>query len=165
MPGNLKPSVARKLAVRHAKLWKVAVRHTCFVCLTASYLATGGFIKLFHKILWFFHDYSGVFKFHDFSMHGTFIGDFTGFQWLSERVGTLSRMHPMASIILTILLEKYRSQTISEPYQIPRKHGFMFDKKWQPPRLLVRDEIGCRDSTVCQSSWCFNISHFKFDTR
>ena len=37
---NLKPSVARKLAVRH----------TSFVCLTASLLATGGFVKLFHKI-------------------------------------------------------------------------------------------------------------------
>ena len=37
---NLKPSVARKLAVRH----------TSFVCLTASSLATGGFVKLIHKI-------------------------------------------------------------------------------------------------------------------
>ena len=37
---NLKPPVARKQAVRH----------TCFVCLTANFLATGGFIKLFHKI-------------------------------------------------------------------------------------------------------------------
>ena len=37
---NLKPPVARKLAVRH----------TSFVCLTASFLATGGFVKLFNKI-------------------------------------------------------------------------------------------------------------------
>ena len=37
---NLKPPVARKLAVRHSN----------FVCLTASFLATGGFVKLFHKI-------------------------------------------------------------------------------------------------------------------
>ena len=37
---NLKPPVARKLAVRH----------TSFVCLKASFLATGGFVKLFHKI-------------------------------------------------------------------------------------------------------------------
>ena len=40
--------------------------HTKRVCLTASVLATSGFIKLFHKIPWFFHDYSGIFKFHDF---------------------------------------------------------------------------------------------------
>ena len=37
---NLKPPVARKLAARH----------TNFVCLTASFLATGGFVKLFRKI-------------------------------------------------------------------------------------------------------------------
>ena len=35
----MKPPVARKLAVRHTKL----------VCLTASFLATGVFLKLFHK--------------------------------------------------------------------------------------------------------------------
>ena len=34
----MKPSVARKLAVRHT-----------FLCLTASYLATGGFINLFQN--------------------------------------------------------------------------------------------------------------------
>ena len=62
---NLKPPVARK--------------HRSFVCLTASFLATGGFVKLFHKIQLFFHDYSGFFKFHDFSMHGTFFLDFPGF--------------------------------------------------------------------------------------
>ena len=27
----------------------------------------------------FFHDYLGFFKFHDFSMHGTFFSDFPGF--------------------------------------------------------------------------------------
>ena len=37
---NLKPQVARKLAVRHTSL----------VCLTVSFQATGGFVKLFHKI-------------------------------------------------------------------------------------------------------------------
>ena len=42
-------------------------------CQTASFLATGGFVKLFHKIPWFFHDYTGFYKFHDFSMHGTFL--------------------------------------------------------------------------------------------
>ena len=70
---NLKPSVARKLAIRH----------TSFVCLTASFLATGGFIKLFHKIPCFFHDYSGFFKFHDFPMHGTF--------WWFSRFSMISR--------------------------------------------------------------------------
>ena len=34
------PLVARKLAVRH----------TSFVYLTAIFLATGGFVKIFHKI-------------------------------------------------------------------------------------------------------------------
>ena len=48
---NLKPPVARKLAARH----------THFVCLTASFLATGGFVILFYKIL-FFHDYSSFFS-------------------------------------------------------------------------------------------------------
>ena len=49
------------------------------MCLTASFLATGGFIKLFHK----FHDFSMIIqvfiKFHDFSMYGTLFGDFPGF--------------------------------------------------------------------------------------
>ena len=76
---NLKLPVARKLAVRH----------TSFVCLTASFLATGGFVKLFQNIPWFFHDYSGFFKFHDFSMHGTFLCGFPGFPWFPELVGTL----------------------------------------------------------------------------
>ena len=31
----------------------------------------------------------GFFQFHDFSMHGTFFGDFPGFQWFPELVGTL----------------------------------------------------------------------------
>ena len=39
---------------------KLAVRHTNFVCLTASFLATGGFVKLFNKFHDFFHDYSVV---------------------------------------------------------------------------------------------------------
>ena len=48
----MKPPVVRQLAIRHTK----------FVCLTASFLATGGFVKLFHKIPWFFHDYSFFFN-------------------------------------------------------------------------------------------------------
>ena len=43
------------------------------LCPTASFLATGGLVNLFHKIPLFFHDYSGFFKFHNFSMHGTFL--------------------------------------------------------------------------------------------
>ena len=57
-------------------------------CLTASFLVTGGFIKLFHKIPWFFHDDAG------FSMHGTFLGDFPGFPWFPELMGTLCVMMP-----------------------------------------------------------------------
>ena len=45
----MKPPVARKLAARHTKL----------LCLTTSFLDTGSFIKLFHKIPCFLHDYSG----------------------------------------------------------------------------------------------------------
>ena len=29
---------------------KLAVRHTSFMCLTTSFMATGGFVKLFYKI-------------------------------------------------------------------------------------------------------------------
>ena len=76
---KFKPPVARKLAVRH----------TNFACLTATFLATGGFVKLFHKIPWFFHDYSGFFKFHDFSRHGTFFSWFFRFFMIPELVGTL----------------------------------------------------------------------------
>ena len=43
---NYKPPVARKLTVRHKS----------FVCLTANFLATGGFVKLFH----IFHDFSMI---------------------------------------------------------------------------------------------------------
>ena len=60
---SLKPPVARKLDVRH----------TSFVCLTASFLAAGGFFKLLHIIPGFYQYYSGFFQFHDFSMHGTFL--------------------------------------------------------------------------------------------
>ena len=46
------------------------------MCLTASFLATGSFVKLFKKKSMIFHEYSGSFKFHEFSMHGTFLCDF-----------------------------------------------------------------------------------------
>ena len=47
-------------------------------CLTASFLATCGFVELFHKIP-FVHNYSVFLKFHDFSVYGTFFSDFPGF--------------------------------------------------------------------------------------
>ena len=59
-------------------------------CTTASFLATGGFIKLFHKIPWYFHDYKKKFKFHDFSMHGFFLVIFQVFQSLWEPWYSLS---------------------------------------------------------------------------
>ena len=61
---------------------KLAVKHTSCVCLKDSILVTGGFDKLFHKIPLFFNDYSGFFKFHDFSMHKIFFRDCSGFPWL-----------------------------------------------------------------------------------
>ena len=59
------------------------------MCPTASFLATGGFAKLFHKIPRFFYDYSVFLKFHDFSMQGTFFSDFSGFPLFPELMETL----------------------------------------------------------------------------
>ena len=42
-------------------------------CRTASFLATGGFVRLFHEIPWFSMNIQIFFKFHDFFMHGTFL--------------------------------------------------------------------------------------------
>ena len=90
---NLKPPVARKLAVRHTKL----------VCLTASFLSTGGFVKLFHKIQWFSMIIQVFFKFHDFSMHGTLFCDFPGFPWFPELVGTLcNRQYLEHKVVITL---------------------------------------------------------------
>ena len=58
---------------------KLAVGHTSFVCLTASFLATGCFVK----IPLFFHDYSGFYKFHAWNLFGFFPG-FPDFQSLWE---------------------------------------------------------------------------------
>ena len=71
---------------------KQAVRHTSYLCVWQLvfwllFLATGGFVKLFHKFPWFFHDYSGFFKFHDFSMHGTFFSWFSRFSLISKACG------------------------------------------------------------------------------
>ena len=82
---NLKPPVARKLAVRHPN----------FVCLTASFLTTyGDFFKLFLQNSMIFPRLfrSFFFKFNDFSMHGTVFGDFPGFPWFPELVGTLQAL-------------------------------------------------------------------------
>ena len=58
-----------------------------FCVVTATFLATGGFVKLFHKISWFFHDYSVFFPwFHDFFHAWNFFCDFS---WFPELVGTL----------------------------------------------------------------------------
>ena len=70
---NLKPPVAKKLAVRP--------------CLTARFLATGDFIKLFHKIPWFLHDYSGFSNsmiFPCMELYSVIFQVFHGFQSLWE---------------------------------------------------------------------------------
>ena len=58
------------------------------------------FHQIISQILWFFHDYSAggggggggvrIIEFHDFSMHGTFFGDFLGFP---ELVGPLITLY------------------------------------------------------------------------
>ena len=69
---NLKPPVARKL-VRRLVFWPLVV--------SLNYLTK-------------FHDFSMIiqvfFRFHEFSMHGTFFSDFPGFPWFPELVGTLT---------------------------------------------------------------------------
>ena len=94
---NFKLPVARKLAVRHTKL----------VCLTASSLTTGGFINLFHKIPWFFHDYSVFFQIPWFSMHGFFcviFQVFHDFQSLWEPCKVLI----LVSTNINILVDLYK---------------------------------------------------------
>ena len=58
-------------------------------CPTTSFLATVGLVKLFHKIPWFFHDYSGFLKFHDFFHAWNCLSDFPGFPWFPELVRNL----------------------------------------------------------------------------
>ena len=76
---NLKPPVGRKLAVRQTKL----------VCLTASFCLLVVSSNYFTK----FHDLSIIiqvfFKFYDFSMHGTFFGDFPRFPELVQTLYNL----------------------------------------------------------------------------
>ena len=57
---------------------------TGFVCLTGSFLATGGFVKLFHKIPRFFHDYSGFFLQNPCFFHVVIFKVFHDFQSLWE---------------------------------------------------------------------------------
>ena len=79
--------------LKSLKLETTSSQKTCcqtHKCPTASFLATGGFVKLFHKIPWFFHDYSFFFKFHDFSMHGMFL-EFSRFSMISRACGNPDR--------------------------------------------------------------------------
>ena len=62
----------KKIKLETTSSQKTSCQTHIFVCLTASFLATGSFIKLFHKIPGFLHDHSVFFKFHDFSMNGFF---------------------------------------------------------------------------------------------
>ena len=62
-------------------------------CPKASFLAIECFVKLLHKIPGFFHDYSGFFKFNDFSMQGTFFSIFFRFSMICENpVFTMTRV-------------------------------------------------------------------------
>ena len=54
------------------------------MCLAGSFLATGGFIKLFHKVPWFFHDYSSFFQIPWFFHVWNYI-------WWFSRFSTISR--------------------------------------------------------------------------
>ena len=79
--------------MRNAATTKYLHEHAyrqCKFCVSDNYFSGyWWFVKLFHTILWFFHDYSCFFKFHDLSMYGTLFSDFPGFPWDPELVGTL----------------------------------------------------------------------------
>ena len=49
---------------------KLAVRHTSFVCLTAIFLATGGFSKFIHCLQACLFKYITVAAFHIYALHG-----------------------------------------------------------------------------------------------
>ena len=108
----MKPPLARNLAVRH----------TSFMCLTASFLATGGFVNFFHKITWFFHDYSSFFQipwfFHAwnfFSWFSMFSRACGSFQYKREDIHNRST-YLTASLWETVLsgfVFKYSSNLIS----------------------------------------------------
>ena len=83
--------ILRSLKLETISSQKTSCQTLKFCMSDTSFRATGGFIKLFHYIPLFFHDYSVFFKFHDFSMHGTFGGDFQGF---TELVGTCHKSSP-----------------------------------------------------------------------
>ena len=76
--------------------------------LTASFLATGGFIKLFYEIPCFFQDYSVLFlKFHDISMHETFFPDFP------DLVGTLCQKYKIGSLFIVSVKSGPRNEHVS----------------------------------------------------
>ena len=70
-------------------------------CPTASFLATGGFVKLCYKIPWYFHDYSGFFQISWFFHAEIVFSDFPGFPWFPELVGTLELQYIVVTLNLT----------------------------------------------------------------
>ena len=130
---SLKPPVARKLAVRH----------TIFMCLTSSFITTGSFVKLFHKFPWFFHDYTGFFKFHDFSMHGFFWVVFQVFHGSWE-----------PCIRLNILIQIQKRLRITMPSSTD-SYCFVSDF------LSAENLAPLTLSTLVKSSLCINMNIFK----
>ena len=92
---------------------KLAVRHTRFVCLTASFLATGGFVKLFHKIPWFLHDYSGLYFLKVPCFFPCMELFFRDFPWFPELVGPLLKGHIWLDIKGQLNLQKH-FETLSD---------------------------------------------------
>ena len=76
----------KKLKLKTTSSQKTSCR--TLKCPTASFLATGGFIKLFHKIPWFSND-NQIFQIPWFFHAWNFFSDFPGFPWFPELVGTL----------------------------------------------------------------------------
>ena len=112
---SLKPPVARKLAFRH----------TNFVCLTASFLATGGFVKLFHKISmtsqWLFSWFSNSMIFPCMELFGWF----SWFSMISRAGGnpvsiTVKKVEfPKFEVLGTReLISKYRLSVSHEPFSL-----------------------------------------------
>ena len=72
------------------KTWNTSSQKTScrtHKCPTATFLATGGLIKLFHKIPWFFHDYSVFFQIPWFFLAWNFFSWFSRFSMISRACG------------------------------------------------------------------------------
>ena len=126
---NLKPPVARKLAVRHIS----------FVCLTARLLATGSFVKLFHKIPWLFHVYSPFSNSMIFPCLEHFLvifQDFHGFQssWEPFYMYFTGFIHSLKMPIIFA----HSSQIIFVIWEGQREKSFPKDHCWQPSTDLVK---------------------------